>query len=804
MKKLTAALLFLLSFFTQLSAQDIDDWISTKKPPLFEKLYLHVDRELYAPGDSIWLKVYQVNGFTHQLNANFRNIFVQLIATDGRVVKDLLLFSVKGQAKGSFNTESLPNGMYTIRAFTKYLENFGKETYFYKKIWISGSMNTVEVGRNEPLVHPKIEVTFLPEGGNMVLNSANTIAFKAIDEQGRGVSISGKILNDLGDTITSFGTSYLGMGKFLMMPVDDRSYYAVIDRYPEMKIKLEPALKDCIAMSYKEKGNFLRFVLSSNMKLNYVRPFYFVASYKGIVLFHSKIEMNDHTQLLELSKSKFPKGISKITLLDSTMNELVERLIFVDDGNDNLIDLKLSKAKFEPREEINIGAEALLSSNDSITSTLSVAVVNKNYFGSGGNSQNIKSYLLLDSDLKGSIESPASYFVNDEANPSEKKLDLLMLVNGWRSYSWDYIEANKTASLLDWNDAGFEINGYVKKLFWEGPQANAKVYIGTVRGNFVIDSTTTNELGRFKFERIFILESINMMLNTKTKKGTKNAEIRLDPTKKMYSEASSDSLDESCFDIRLNSNFNSNNSFRRIKELGYNAENGAILLEGVDVIENKKLKDDGHFRIYGEPDKSLTVTNEDASYLNVFDYLEGRVAGLSISGDQISIRGGGLPLFLVDGIELSGRDTEDMVREIKSINMREIDKVEVIKDAANLALFGSKGANGVISIFRKNASEIDYDSIGGYIKGRTDLSITGFHKVQKFYSPSYFHDNKSDPRPDYRPTLYWNPDLQFENEKANINLFTSDELAQYVVFVEGISKKGKICFGTASFTVDKK
>ena len=798
MKKLIAAILLFLSIFCQLPAQDIEGWINSKKPLLFEKLYLHVDRELYAPGDIIWLKAYQVNGITHQLNANFRNIFVQLIAEDGSAVKDLILFSVKGQAKGSFNTESLPNGMYTIRAFTKYLENFGKETYFYKKIWISGSLKTVEFGKNEALDHTKIEVAFLPEGGNMVVNTANTVAFKAIDKKGRGVSISGKILDDLGDTITSFSTSYLGMGKFLMMPVDDRSYYAVIDRYPKMKIKLEPALTDGMAMSYKEKGNLLRIVLSSNMKLNYGRSFYFVASHKGIVLFHSRIEMNDFKQLLDLSKSLFPKGISKITLLDPTFNQLAERLIFVDDGKADLIKLQLNKQVFKPREEVNIGAEAFLSSDDSITSNLSVAVVNKNYFGLGGNSQNIKSYLLLDSDLKGSIESPASYFVNDEATPPEEKLDLLMMVNGWRSYSWDNIEANKTASLLDWNDVGFEINGYVKKLLWEAPQANAEVFLGTVRG-FVIDSTTTNELGRFKFERICIMDSIKMMLNTKTKNGTKNAEIRLDPTKKMVFEASSDSLKESCFDISLNSNFNRNNSFRRIKELGFNAENGTILLEGVDVIENKKLKDDGHFRIYGDPDNSLTVTEKDASYMNVFDYLEGKVGGLSISGDQISIRGRGTPLFLVDGVEPIG-GALDVIR----INMREIDKVEVIKDAGNLALFGTKGANGVISIFRKTASQIDYYNESWYIKGRTDLNMRGFHKVQKFYAPSYALDNINNPQPDYRPTLFWDPDLNMGNAKANINFYTSDELAQYVVFVEGMTKNGKICFGTTTFSVDKK
>jgi hypothetical protein len=804
MKKLTITFLFLLSFFVQLQAQDIEGWINSRNPLLFEKLYLHVDRELYAPGDIIWLKAYQVNGVTHQLNSNFRNIFVQLVAEDGHVVRDMILFSVKGQAKGSFKTDSLPNGIYTIRAFTKYLENFGEEAFFHQKIRIEKSLNTIKSGANKITEHPKIEVTFLPEGGNMVLNTANTVAFKAIDEKGRGVSISGKILDDLGNTITSFSTSYLGMGKLLLMMIDQRTYYGTVDGHPEMKIELPRATPDGISLNYKDLGEFLQFTLSSNMKMDDQPPFYFMASHKGTVVY-KEFEMYDYTQTVTLDKTLFPNGISKITLLDTLMRPFAERLIFVDDGKPDMIKLQPNKQEYKPREKVTIGAEALLEPDDSIKSTLSVAVVNKSYFGPDGSSQNIKSYLLLDSELKGAIESPASYFVTDRFHSSAEKLDLLMMVNGWRSYFWDDIEENKTAELNDWYDAGFEIKGYTKKILWETPLAYAKVLIGTVYGNFVVDSVVTNEQGRFKFQRICIVDSIKMMLNARTKSGTRNVEIRLDPATKKDTDVSTDLLKNTCFDVSTNLNFNRDNSLRQMKELGFNPEKGSILLSGVDVVENKKLIDDGHFRIYSEPDNSLTVTKEEAAtYLNVLDYLEGKVAGLTVNDNGISIRGGGMPLFLVDGFEVTGRDLRDIIRQITTIRMNEIDKVEVLKNGGNMTIFGSKGGNGVIAIYRKTASQMMSDSTSWNIKGRTELKIKGFHRAQKFYSPTYTLDNKNNPKPDYRPTLFWNPDLESENGKAIINFYTSDEKADYVVFVEGISKNGKICFGTSSFKVGKK
>ena len=804
MKKLSILVLFTLCLQVSLSSQNIESWIHSKKPLLFEKLYLQVDREFYASGDRIWIKVYQVNGLTHQLNSNFRNIFVQLVSEEGKIVRENVLFSIKGQAQCDFKTESLKSGLYTIRAFTKYLENFGEDAFFHKKISIVNSLKSADMNEKDLADDSKIDVAFLPEGGNWVLNAVNTVTFKAIDSKGKGIVISGIIRNENGDTITSFITSYLGMGKFAMMPEDGVNYYALIDHYSGLKIPLPHARNNGICLNYKDNAESLMFGISANMKQEKLPAIYFVASHKGIVLFYKKIEMTANTQALNLSKSLFPKGISRIVLLDSILNPIAQRLIFVDDGKEDVLKVQINQKEFTPRKEVKINIEAFLQPDDSIKSSLSVAVVNKNYFSISGNSQNIKSYLLLDSDLKGAIESPASYFIDDELHTSAEKLDLLMMVNGWSSYLWDDIESSKTPDLNDWNDAGIEIKGLVKKLLFERPVQEAQVVLGPSGGNFLFEKTTADLFGRFKFERLYLRDSVMVMLNAKTKGGSRNTEIRLDPVFKRDSVVSPILLKSTSFDIDLNRRFIADNSIRSMKQMGFNPEMGSILLSDVDIIEKRILKDDGHFRIYSMPDNSLIVKEEDFTYNNVFDYLEGKVAGLTINGDQISIRGGGKPLFLLDGVEVSdfppgsGND----IREIRNIHMSEIDKVEILKSGVNMATFGSKGGNGVIAIYRKTTDP--NHPTDRYIKGRISQRIKGFYHEQKFYSPKYTLENIHDMEPDLRPTLYWNPDLIFVNGKSDIDFFTSDEIAQYVVTVEGISKNGKICFGTTSFTVNKK
>ncbi|MDP3645231.1 MAG: hypothetical protein Q8S54_18855 [Bacteroidota bacterium] len=804
MKNLFALFLVNLFLIGNLSAQNIEKWIDSKKPLLFEKLYLHVDREFYSPGDKIWIKVYQVNGITHKLNSNFRNVFVQLVSETGKVITEHVLFSVNGQAHGEIVTENLESGMYTIRAYTSYLKNFGEEACFHKRIWISRTMNPANLFDNNQADYSKIDVSFFPESGNLVLNAVNTVAFKAIDAKGKGIYVSGKILNDQGDTISSFSTGFLGMGKLVMMPREGDNYLATIDQAPGMKVRFEPANPNGICLNFKESRESLLFGVSANMKLENKPAFYFVASHKGFVLFYEKIEMNDFAESFKLSKSRFPKGISKISLLDTLLNPLAERLIFVDDGKDDMLKLQLNKREFKPREEVTINIEALLASADSIKSTLSMAVVNRNYLGTSGNSQNIKSYLLLDSDLKGAIESAASCFVNDGHISSAEKLDLLMMVQGWRSYFWDDIEQTETPPIVEWNDAGINIKGVVKKLFWEAPVPEAKVVLGPAGGNFLMIETTSDENGRFEFKQIYLRDSTQVMINAKTKNGGRNTRIILDPAFQKDSVIQVDSINQTTFNIEPHRKFAMDNYYRRMKEMGYNPEKGSILLTGIDVIEQRIPKEATQFRIYQNADKSLKITPNDYQYNNIFDYLDGKVAGLIVTGEQISIRGGGMPLFLIDGIEISDfpPGSGNVLKEIRALRMKEIDKIDILKSGGNLASFGSKGADGVIAIYRTTG---DYTlNKEHYVWGRITERINGYQRIGKFYSPKYTIENINLPQPDFRPTLYWNPDVSLLNGKANLGFFTSDETSNYDVFIEGISKSGKICYGTTSFRVNKK
>src|SRR5690606_23443382 len=96
---------------------------------------------------------------------------------------------------------------------------------------------------------------------------------------------------------------------------------------------------------------------------------------------------------------------------------------------------------------------------------------------------------------------------------------------------------------------------------------------------------------------------------------------------------------------------------------------------------------------------------KDRSFSNVAQSLEGTVAGVNITttqgapgfGPTIRIRGvssitaGASPLYVIDGMALENFD-------LNLINPQDIQSIDILKDAASSAIYGSRGANGVILV----------------------------------------------------------------------------------------------------------
>ena len=164
----------------------------------------------------------------------------------------------------------------------------------------------------------------------------------------------------------------------------------------------------------------------------------------------------------------------------------------------------------------------------------------------------------------------------------------------------------------------------------------------------------------------------------------------------------------------------------------------------VTLVEDAEMLEEVVVIGYGTQKKSHTtgsiskVVNDDLDQIavaRVDDALIGQVSGVNIQATDgeagaaptISIRGVGsmagdsTPLVVVDGVIVDA----DF---LGSLNMNDVESFEILKDAASSAIYGSKGANGIIMISTKGGIEgktrINYSTYTGYKEARHSEAYT--------------------------------------------------------------------------------
>ena len=163
-----------------------------------------------------------------------------------------------------------------------------------------------------------------------------------------------------------------------------------------------------------------------------------------------------------------------------------------------------------------------------------------------------------------------------------------------------------------------------------------------------------------------------------------------------------------------------------VSSIGYSEQKVAIngkTLVNVVLAESAHALDDVIVTAYGEAKReafsgsAVMVKTEEivkSQHTNAIDALNGKVPGLQImnatgqpgsASPTVIIRGissieaGKQPLIIVDGMSFAG--------SMNDINPADIESMSVLKDAAAAALYGSRGANGVILITTKRAKGRD-------------------------------------------------------------------------------------------------
>jgi TonB-linked SusC/RagA family outer membrane protein len=189
------------------------------------------------------------------------------------------------------------------------------------------------------------------------------------------------------------------------------------------------------------------------------------------------------------------------------------------------------------------------------------------------------------------------------------------------------------------------------------------------------------------------------------------------------------------------------NAVLQVSYIGYvSQEIGSLLWEGgnltVKLLEDTQALDEVVVVGYGTMRKSdltgstASVKSETLAQRTVTSFnqaLSGKVSGVSISTNSgrpggrstVRIRGNSSisvtnePLYVVDGVILNVSALTNGTTPIDYLNPNDIKSVEVLKDASSTAIYGARGANGVIMITTKKGDGVN----GAYVQYDTDFGV---------------------------------------------------------------------------------
>ena len=151
MKKIAFILLVLLCNSSLLSAQHhetalLDSIVARFDRQLHhfpqEKIHLHTDRSHYVVGETVWFRAFLVNALTHAPDTSSRYVYVELIDPADSVAARYMILHQDGVYSGYIPlAESLSEGNYMLRAYTRYMAHAGEDYFFHKPIRISDPLS---------------------------------------------------------------------------------------------------------------------------------------------------------------------------------------------------------------------------------------------------------------------------------------------------------------------------------------------------------------------------------------------------------------------------------------------------------------------------------------------------------------------------------------------------------------------------------------------------------------------------------------------------------------------------------------
>jgi hypothetical protein len=752
-----------------------------------EKFFVGTDKWFYSAGETIWFKVYSLDALSLRPIHKGKNLFIDLVNDKDSAVSRVLLNMQENRTSGNILLPPyLKEGYYWIRAYTRDILLHDSNGIFVKPVYIINAGNSDPKSLSESYNKSGTEtedtsaprLLFFPEGGSIIAGTTATIAFRALNAKGEPVEVSGWVTDTRDSTAATFKTILPGLGKFSFDAWNPRKYFAHI-KWKNNRVVTYPLphidqFASQISLTEQNTQTFkFRISLGDSLYNKDKKTYLLGISRDSLCFAASGTNMYD----VIVPKSNFPKGRATLFLFNDEKQIVSQRSIYIDTGFTRIV-VETDKTVYGPREKVKLNMSSSSLENRPLGALFSLSVTDDR-FSTPLAEQDIFSAFNPDNVELPEAGSSASPGWDKKYSPQE--IDLIMLIQKNLYSGWKYnlsIE-QMTASTNDPDSSLLSIRGKIESKS-NKPVKGCLVYLQS-KTKSIFQNDTTDENGHFMFYVGDFNEGEQFSLKVTNLKGN-GIEGRVVLDNVAFPQFTTPHQLKKRFD---KSELNEIRHFKTRQPDSTLFANENRSLKPVTV-KGTKTNGAAYDQSKRVSTTSYIITSDQLNsgdpnaLVNAIKNVPGLYTGITSSAMTTSY------LLILDGVNSSS----DV---LTSLNPLQVDFIEVLR-GPETAYYGMEGADGVIlvnTISKLNEVTTVDD------KGTAVIYPMGYLKKTEFPSPDYDKKdkNKGASFPDLRTTIYWNGDLQTDNNgKAGVVFFTADAPATYTASLLAVTATGELVY----------
>ena len=796
-----------------------------------EKVYLHFDNTGYFENETMWFKAYVTRTDNGHLSDLSKVLYVELLNPTGDVLQTLKYpIDSLGQSHGEMKLDTiLGSGLYEVRAYTRYMTNWGTNAVFsrvlpiFKKPATEGDYSDLTIASipyHQRLANHRtpidslytnailegiytddlaktISVQFYPEGGDLIVGKNCRVAMLAVNDNGRPYQGEGFVRNEAGDVLASVKTDTLGRGIFELVPDTGKLTFQMRN----LKKTERGSVQEFPLPEAKQEGCALLVdAVNEQMLAKLQCSDGICGNQLGYVLMHNGNIFRCDTLTaapvieIEMDRQAMPEGVNQMTFFDSWGRIVAERLFFIcpkPDKEDSIRIVAKTK-KLKPCGKVELELQTKPNANLSFSAIDAQTMTN-------GKQGNMKTWMLLSSEVRGYIHHVDDYFEADDKE-HRRNADLLMLTQGWRRYDWRLMSERYTFRKAQPIEDKFYLNGTLNVYRKRNPISNVHLYaiLYNQKGQSLIGNTRTDSLGNYAFEMPFVDGEWKMCIYTtrdgKNKEKRKTYYVGIDrqfsPMPRYLTPLETEILHPLA----------ANAYVKKPLEDQEEEDEFIPITERDHVLQNVTVKA-----------KKRYFTNDNWRYKNE-DYGK-QYASIYYDIDRVVDdyldKGEPVPTIMDFIMKRIGVDLDKYTyvptgtgRDFKIIwdnNDREGIRPTYLDDIKSIyVVYNEMGSPTVLEWADiENPRHLIYIYIYEHFvftsesnKGIRRTYFQGFNQASTFKTEDY---SIIPPMADFRRTIWWQPDIKTDEQgKAKVEFFNNSTCEEMYISVEGMTEDGKV------------